>query len=112
MTPAHLYLGIAIVAETIATTAMKSTESFTRLWPSLVTVCGYALSFYFMSLTLKTIPVGIVYAVWSGVGIVLISVLGWLVHKQVLDVPALIGIGFILAGVVIINTFSNTISHG
>lgn len=111
MTPAHLYLAVAIVAETVATTALKSAESFTRLWPSLITVAGYAISFYCLSLTLKTLPVGIVYAVWSGVGIVLISVLGWLVHKQTLDLPALIGIAFILAGVVIINGFSKSVAH-
>lgn len=111
MTPAHLYLAVAIVAETVATTALKSAESFTRLWPSLITVAGYAISFYCLSLTLKVLPVGIVYAVWSGVGIVLISVLGWLVHKQTLDLPALIGIAFILAGVVIINGFSDSVAH-
>ena len=111
MTPAHLYLAVAIVAETIATTALKSAESFTRLWPSVITVAGYAISFYLLSLTLKTLPVGIVYAVWSGVSIVLISVLGWLVHKQTLDLPALVGIAFILAGVVIINGFSSSVAH-
>ena len=111
MTPAHLYLAVAIVAETVATTALKSAESFTRLWPSLITVAGYAISFYCLSLTLKTLPVGIVYAVWSGVGIVLISVLGWLGHKQTLDLPALVGIAFILAGVVIINGFSSSVAH-
>ncbi|SDI13064.1 SMR family transporter [Propionivibrio dicarboxylicus] len=111
MTPAHLYLAVAIVAETIATTALKSAESFTRLWPSVITVAGYAISFYCLSLTLKVLPVGIVYAVWSGIGIVLISILGWLVHKQTLDLPALIGIAFILAGVVIINGFSRSIPH-
>lgn len=111
MTPAHLYLAVAIVAESIATTALKSAESFTRLWPSVITVAGYAISFYLLSLTLKTLPVGIVYAVWSGVGIVLISVLGWLVHKQTLDLPALVGIAFILAGVVIINGFSSSVAH-
>lgn len=111
MTPAHLYLAVAIVAETVATTALKSAESFTRLWPSVITVAGYAISFYLLSLTLKVLPVGIVYAVWSGIGIVLISVLGWLVHKQTLDLPALVGIAFILAGVVIINGFSNSVAH-
>jgi len=111
MTPAHLYLAVAIVAETVATTALKSAESFTRLWPSVITVAGYAISFYLLSLTLKVLPVGIVYAVWSGVGIVLISVLGWLVHKQTLDLPALVGIALILAGVVIINGFSDSVAH-
>ena len=84
--------------ETVATTAMKSTDSFTRFWPSVITVVGYAVSFYFLSLTLKTIPTGIAYATWSGVGIVLISIAGWLLQGQTLDTPALVGIGFILRG--------------
>jgi small multidrug resistance pump len=111
MNISHLHLAIAIVTETIATTAMKSSESFSRLWPSVITVAGYAIAFYFLSLTLKTIPTGIAYAIWSGVGIVLISVAGWLLHGQTLDAPALIGIGLILAGVVVINVFSGASGH-
>ncbi len=107
----YLYLGIAIVAEVIATSALKSSESFTRLWPSLLTLAGYALAFYFLSLTLRSIPVGIAYALWSGVGIVLISLLGWWVHKQTLDLPALLGLGLIIAGVLVINLFSKSVSH-
>lgn len=107
----YLYLGIAIVAEVIATSALKSSESFTRLWPSLLTLGGYALAFYFLSLTLRSIPVGIAYALWSGVGIVLISLLGWWVHKQTLDLPALLGLGLIIAGVLVINLFSKSVSH-
>jgi small multidrug resistance pump len=108
MNTSYCFLGIAIVSEIIATTALKSSAGFTRLWPSLLTVTGYACAFYFLSLTLATVPTGIAYALWSGIGIVLISLLGWLIHGQVLDLPALIGIGFILAGVVIINVFSSS----
>ena len=103
-----IYLGIAIVTEVIGTSALKSAEGFTRLWPSVVVVVSYALSFYLLSLTLKTIPVGIVYAVWSGVGIVLLALIGALFFRQTLDTPAMIGIGLILAGVVVINLFSHT----
>ena len=83
-----IYLGIAIVTEVIGTSALKSAEGFTRLWPSVVVVVSYALSFYLLSLTLKTIPVGIVYAVWSGVGIVLLALIGALFFRQTLDTPA------------------------
>lgn len=106
----YLPLSIAIVAEVIATTALKSSEGFTRLVPTLVVIVGYGLAFYCLSLTLKHIPTGIAYAIWSGVGIVLISLVGWVVHKQVLDLPALIGLGLIIAGVVVINVFSKSIA--
>jgi len=106
-----VYLGIAIVAEIIATSALKSAEGFTRLLPSLVTVAGYAVAFYFLALTLREIPVGIAYAIWSGVGIVLISLVGALFFKQHLDGPALLGIALILAGVVIMNVFSKSVGH-
>ncbi|WP_338798975.1 SMR family transporter [Acidovorax sp. DW039] len=102
----YCFLAIAIISEIIATTALKSSVGFTRLGPSILTVVGYACAFYFLSLTLNAVPTGIAYALWSGVGIVLISLLGWLIHGQVLDLPALVGIGFILAGVLIINVFS------
>ena len=106
-----LYLGIAIVAEVIATSALKSADGFTRLAPSLVVVAGYVIAFYFLSLTLKTVPVGLAYAIWAGVGMVLIALIGWLVLGQPLDLPAVIGIGFIIAGVVVINGFSKSIAH-
>ncbi len=102
------YLGIAIITEVIGISALKSAEGFTRLWPSVVVVVSYALSFYLLSLTLKTIPVGIVYAVWSGVGIVLLALIGALFFKQTLDPPAMIGVGLILTGVIVINLFSRT----
>lgn len=103
-----LILGVAIVAETIATTAMKSSDSFTKLTPSIIVIIGYCVAFYFLSLTLRSIPVGIAYAVWSGVGIVLITITGWLFFGQKLDFPALIGIGLIISGVIIMNVFSSS----
>jgi small multidrug resistance pump len=103
-----IVLGTAIVAETIATSAMKSSEGFTKLVPSIVVVVGYAVAFYFLSMTLKVIPIGIAYAIWSGVGIVLISVAGWLMFSQKLDAAALIGIALIIAGIVVMNVFSKS----
>jgi small multidrug resistance pump len=104
----YLYLAIAIVAEVIGTSALKAAEGFTRLLPSLVVVVGYGVAFYFLSLALKTIPVGIAYAVWSGVGVALITLIGWLVFKQRLDAPALAGLALIVAGVVLIQFSSST----
>lgn len=101
-----VFLSIAIVAEVIATSALKSSEGFSRLWPSLIVVAGYLLAFYFLSLTLRTIPVGIAYAIWAGLGIVLIAVSSWLLYGQKLDFPAILGMGLIIAGVVTINVFS------
>lgn len=106
-----VFLSIAIVAEVIATSAMKSSEGFTRLWPSLIVVAGYLLAFYFLSLTLRTIPVGIAYAIWAGLGIVLISLASWLLYGQKLDFPAILGMGFIILGVVTINVFSRAGGH-
>lgn len=106
-----LYLLIAITAEVIATTALKASEGFTQWLPSLVTVVGYTIAFYCLALTLRTIPVGVAYAVWSGVGVAAISLIGYLVFKQPLDTPALIGIGLILAGVLVLNIFSKTSGH-
>ena len=103
-----LFLGIAIVAETIATPAMKSSEGFTKLAPSAVVIIGYGIAFYFLSITLRSIPVGIAYAIWSGAGIVLITIIGWTFFGQKLDLSALIGIGLIIAGVVTMNVFSNS----
>jgi multidrug transporter EmrE-like cation transporter len=101
-------LGIAIVAETIATSAMKSSEGFTKLVPSIIVVIGYGIAFYFLSQTLKSIPVGVAYAIWSGVGIVLIALTGWLLFGQKLDAPALIGMALIICGVVVMNVFSRS----
>ena len=102
---------VAILAETAATTALKASEGFTRLWPSVVVVTGYALAFYLLAKTMRTIPVGISYAVWSGVGVVLIAIAGWALYDQKLDTPALIGIGLILSGVLVLNLFSKTAGH-
>lgn len=105
----YLYLGIAIVAEVVATSALKASEGFTRPLPGLVVVLGYGAAFYFLSLVLKTVPMGVAYAIWSGVGIVLIAAIGWLLMKQPLDLPALLGIGLIVAGVAVIQLFSKAI---
>ena len=107
----YVYLGIAIVAEVLATSALKASDSFSRLGPSILTVLGYAIAFVFLSLTMRTIPTGIVYAIWSGVGIVLISAVGWIWFKQTLDLPALIGLGLIITGVIVVNVFSKSVSH-
>ncbi|MEZ3500351.1 multidrug efflux SMR transporter [Pantoea sp. KPR_PJ] len=107
----YVYLFIAIVAEVIATSSLKASESFTRLWPSVVTVAGYIIAFYFLTLVLRTMPTGIAYAIWSGVGIVLISAVGWIVFKQKLDLPAMLGLALIIAGVLVVNLFSKTVGH-
>lgn len=107
----YVYLLIAILFEVLATTALKEAHGFTRLVPSLVTVVGYAFAFYFLSLPLRTMPVGIVYAIWCGAGIIFITMIGWTWFRQSLDMPAIVGMGFIMAGVVIINLFSKTLSH-
>lgn len=99
----YVFLLIAIVSEVAATAALKNTEGFTRLWPSVVTVVGYASAFYFLSLTMKVLPIGIVYATWSGVGIVLISLIGWLYYKESLNVATMAGMAMIIVGVVIVN---------
>lgn len=106
-----LFLAIAIVSETIATSALKASDGFSRLWPSVAVVAGYGIAFYFLSLTLRTIPVGVAYAVWSGVGIMLISLVGWIVYGQKLDAAAIAGMGLIVAGVVVMNVFSKAAAH-
>lgn len=111
MSSSYLFLGIAIVAEVIATSFLKSAEGFTRLWPSVVVVTGYAIAFLCLSLTLRTIPTGVAYAIWSGAGIVLVSAIAWLFLGQKLDAPALLGMGLIVAGVLVINLFSKTAGH-
>ena len=108
---AYVYLAIAIISEVIATSALKATNEFTKLFPSLIVVAGYGLAIYFMTLTIRTIPVGITYAVWSGIGIVLIAIVGALLYNQVPDAAAIIGMSLIIAGVVVIHVFSNTIDH-
>ena len=104
----YFYLAAAILAEVVGTSALKASEGFTRPLPALVVLVGYGTAAYFLSLTLRTIPVGIAYAVWSGVGIVLIAAVGWVVYRQALDAAAMVGIGLILAGVIVVNLFSKT----
>ncbi len=105
------YLFIAIVFEIIATTYLKKSEEFSKLFPSIITVIGYLAAFYFLSLSLRSIPLGIAYAIWSGIGIVFITAIGILVFKQTPDLPAIIGLIFIIIGVVIINVFSKMGTH-
>jgi small multidrug resistance pump len=111
MNSGYLYLTIAIAAEVIATSALKASQGFTRLGPSLVVAAGYGVAFYFLSLVLKTIPVGVAYAIWSGVGMVLIALIGWVVLKQPLDAAAMLGIALIITGVAVIQLFSKTAAH-
>ena len=107
----YLYLVVAILFEVVATTALKQTDGFTRLVPSLVSIGGYALAFYFLSLPLRTMPVGVVYAIWCGAGIIFITAIGWVWFRQALDLPALAGMGLIMAGVIVINLWSKTVVH-
>jgi small multidrug resistance pump len=106
-----LILSAAIVFETIGTTALKASEQFTRPWPSALAVLAYGASFFLLSVTLKVLPVGVVYAIWSGAGIVLIATLAWLLFGQRLDLPAVIGMALIVAGIVVINLFSKAGLH-
>lgn len=106
-----LFLSAAIAAEVVATSALKASEGFTRLWPSVLVVGGYLIAFYCLSLTLRAIPVGVAYAIWSGVGIVLVSLIAWLVFGQKLDAPAMIGMILIISGVVVMNVFSKATAH-
>ena len=105
------FLGIAILFEIIATSALKKSEQFTQLIPSIITILGYFAAFYFLSFAIRTIPVGIAYAIWSGVGIVFITIIGAVFFKQIPDLPAIIGLALILIGVVVINVFSKTTAH-
>jgi len=107
----YLYLALAIVAEVVATTFLKLSDGFSKPLPSAVTVIGYAIAFYFLSLTLRSLPTGLVYAVWSGVGVVLIATIAWVFQSQRLDVPALCGMALIVSGVVVINLFSSASPH-
>lgn len=108
---AYLYLAIAIIFEVIATSSLKASQEFSKLIPSIVVIVGYAVSFYCLTVVLKTIPIGITYALWSGLGIVLISVVGMLFFHEKLDIAAIIGMFFIILGVVVIHAFSGSIKH-
>ncbi|CTQ50451.1 Methyl viologen resistance protein C [Jannaschia donghaensis] len=105
------YLVLAIAFETIGTTALKTSEGFTKLWPSVITLGCFFTALFLLSLVLKTVPVGVTYAIWSGLGIVLISAIGWVAFGQKLDLPAILGMALIVAGIVVMQVFSNTAGH-
>ncbi len=107
----YSYLAIAIIAEVIATSALKASDEFTRFVPSLIVVIGYGAAFYLLTQVLKSIPIGITYAIWSGVGIVLVTISGIVFYKQIPDFPAVLGMGLIVIGVIVINLFSKTVGH-
>ncbi len=107
----YLFLAAAILCETVATSFLKKTEQFSKLIPSVVFLLAISASFYFLSFALKEIPIGVAYAIWSAVGIVLISIVGYVVFKQSLDLPAILGIVFIIIGVVVVNVFSKSAGH-
>jgi len=106
-----IYLTIAILSEVIATSSLKAADGFTRWAPSLIVVIGYSASFYFLSLTLRTLPVGVAYAIWSGVGVALVSLIGWAIYNQSLNLATFIGITLICIGVIVLTLFSKTVSH-
>lgn len=108
---AYLALAIAITGEVIATSALKASNSFTNLIPSIVVVIGYLVSFYFLSIAMKTVPVGVAYAMWGGLGIILVTLIGLFVYQQKIGLTGLFGMGLIIAGVVILNLFSKTTMH-
>lgn len=105
------FLIIAILSEIVATSFLKASNGFTQLWPSVVAVLGYVVAFYFLALTLKTMPVGVAYALWSGIGIAFITLIAWVLFDQKLDLAALIGIVMIVSGVIVINVFSKSAGH-
>lgn len=107
----YLFLGMAILLEIIATTTLKKSESFTQLWPSIITIIGYAGAFYFLSLTLDQIPLSIAYALWSGIGITAVTIAAYFLYNQKLDLAAILGIALIIAGVVVIQLFSKSQAH-
>lgn len=110
--PAHyIYLILAVITETIGTSALQASQQFSKLGPSVLVVVAYAVSFYFLGLALKFMPVGIVYALWSGLGIICIAAIGYMVFGQRLDLAAVLGLGLIIAGIVVIQVFSQTNTH-
>ena len=109
--PVYLILALAVLFETVGTTALKASEQFTKVGPSIVVILAYAISFYLLSITLRTMSVGIVYALWSGLGIVMIATIGWIVFGQKLDLAALAGLAMIIGGIVVIHLFSNSVTH-
>ena len=107
----YVYLAISIIAEVIATSSLKASEGFTKLIPSIIVVVGYGVAFHFLALTLKTIPIGVAYVIWAGAGVTLVAVVGWLLFGQKLDAPAVIGMGLIITGVVVLQVFSKAAGH-
>ncbi len=107
----YFHLGVAILSEIVATSALKSSDGFSRLVPAAIAVAGYSVSFYFLSLALRSIPLGIAYALWSGIGIVLLAAIGWIWYRQSLDAPAILGLGLILAGILVIKLFSRAVGR-
>lgn len=105
----YYYLGIAILGEVVATSALKASEEFTKFWPSILVILGYIIAFYFLMLSLRTFPIGVAYAIWCGSGIILVSLIGYFFYYQKLDMPTILGIVLILAGTLIINLFSKNI---
>lgn len=108
---AYFYLALAIIAEVIATSSLKASAEFTKLFPSLIVVTGYGIAFYLLTLVLRSIPIGITYAIWSGVGIILVAVVGAIFYKQIPDLPAMIDMALIVSGVIIVHMFSKTAAH-
>ncbi len=107
----YILLAIAIIAEVVATSALARSNGFSQFWPSALAIAGYGLAFFLLSLVMRTVPVGIVYAVWSGAGIVLVALAGWLLFGQKLDPAALVGLAMIIAGVLVINLLSRSVTH-
>lgn len=111
MSPHWLYLAAAIAAEVLATSALKAAQGFTQLWPSVIVIVGYGVAFYCLSHSLQVIPMGVAYAIWSGVGLVLIGIAGWVLYGQIPDLAACLGMLLIAAGVLVINLFSGAAPH-
>ncbi len=111
MPKAYLILLLAVIAETVGTTSLQASQQFSRFWPSVLVVVSYGIAFYLLGLTLKYMPVGIVYAIWSGLGIFLIAIIGFIVFGQRLDWPAVLGLTMILTGILVIHLFSKTAGH-
>jgi small multidrug resistance pump len=111
MLKVYLILFLAVLCEGLGTTSLQASQQFTRFWPSVGVVMGFGMAFFLMTIVLKTLPLGITYAIWSGLGICLTAFLGWAVFRQGIDLPALLGMGMIIAGIVVINVFSSTATH-
>lgn len=107
----YLYLAIAIIVEVAAASALKASEGFTRPLPTLIVIVGYLTAFYLLTIIVKTLPVGITYAIWAGMGIVLVAIVSAIMYEQIPDLPAIVGMSLIIIGVVVINVFSTTVSH-